>query len=233
MAESILLVDDEPGLRAAVGYTLAREGFRVETAADGPGALRAARQRPPDLVLLDVMLPGLDGLEVCRRLRAETTAPIVMLTARDGEVDRVVGLEVGADDYVTKPFGMRELVARVRAHLRRGAMAPAAPAAEAADDERLAVGELAVDVAARRARLGGRVLPLRRREFDLLAHLARNAGVVLTRRQLLASVWDDELAGDTRTVDVHVRRLRRHLGPASYLQTVRGTGYVLRAPPTG
>jgi DNA-binding response OmpR family regulator len=237
MPEQILLVDDEPSLRRSLGYTLTRSGFEVQTAADGPSALLAVRRAMPDLVLLDVMLPGLDGFEVCRRLRARTNAPIVMLTARDDPVDRVVGLEVGADDYVTKPFSMRELVARVRAHLRRDATVQAAVGAPVAADDRaevLAVGELRVDVGARRVSLGGRPLPLRRREFDLLTYMVRNAGIVLSRARLVENVWDGEVEEGTRTVDVHVRRLRRHLQAdaesSAYLHTVRGMGYVLRRP---
>jgi DNA-binding response OmpR family regulator len=234
MTEHILLVDDEPSLRASLSYNLARSGFQVQTAADGPAALQAVRQQPPDLVLLDVMLPGVDGFELCRRLRTQIDAPILMLTARDDPVDRVVGLEVGADDYVTKPFGLRELVARVRAHLRRGAMVQAASLLPSPPDDLLAVGGLRLDAGARRAELDGRPLPLRRREFDLLAYLARNPGVVLTRKQLIENVWDDDVEGNTRTVDVHIRRLRRYLQPTldapGFLHTVRGTGYVLRAP---
>jgi DNA-binding response OmpR family regulator len=237
MPEQILLVDDEPSLRASLSYSLSRVGFRVTTAADGSSAIAQVRRDPPDLVLLDVMLPGLDGFEVCRRVRAHTQAPVVMLTARDDPVDRVVGLEVGADDYVAKPFSLRELIARVRAQLRRAAIVRAGAGEQpSAQGEELVVGGLRIDLAGRRASLDGRALPLRRREFDLLAYLARNAGIVLTRSQLLSNVWGDELDGGTRTVDVHVRRLRRHLEPAPdapvYLHTVRGTGYQLKPPGT-
>lgn len=241
MAERILVVDDEPSLLASLRYSLGRSGFEVQTAADGPAALAAVRQQEPDLILLDVMLPGLDGFEVCRQLRSGVSVPIIMLTARDDAVDRVVGLEVGADDYVTKPFGIRELVARVRAHLRRETMRRQGSAALSAGgdasaplpaEERLVVGGLEVDLARRRASLDGRPLPLKRREFDLLAYLARNAGIVLSRSRLLANVWDDELENHSRTVDVHVRRVRRHLeagrSERRYLHTVRGAGYVLR-----
>ncbi|HZR01080.1 MAG TPA: response regulator transcription factor [Chloroflexota bacterium] len=237
MAEQILLVDDEPSLRASLSYSLGRAGFRVTTAADGSSAIAHVRRDPPDLVLLDVMLPGLDGFEVCRRMRSHTQAPVVMLTARDDPVDRVVGLEVGADDYVAKPFSLRELIARVRAQLRRAAIVRAgAVERPSAVREELVVGGLRIDLDGRRASLDGRALPLRRREFDLLAYMARNAGVVLTRSQLLANVWSDELDGGTRTVDVHVRRLRRHLEPSPdapvYLHTARGTGYQLKPPGT-
>jgi len=237
VSERILLVDDEPSLVATLRYALTHSGFAVQTATDGVAALAALKQEMPDLVVLDVMLPGLDGFEVCRRIRAEMQVPIIMLTARDDPVDRIVGLEVGADDYVTKPFSVRELVARVKAHLRREAMlrqqhAPDQPASgpspqAARPEEILTVGPIRIDVGRRRVSLGGQMLPLKRREFDLLAYLCRNAGIVLTRSRLLANVWGDELDGDSRTVDVHVRRLRRHIGPER-LQTVRGVGYVLR-----
>ncbi|HEV8632948.1 MAG TPA: response regulator transcription factor [Chloroflexota bacterium] len=235
MSERILLVDDEPSLVTTLRYALTHSGFAVRTATDGAEALAAVRQEAPDLVVLDVMLPGLDGFEVCRRIRAEMRVPIIMLTARDDPVDRIVGLEVGADDYVTKPFSVRELVARVKAHLRREAMLrqqrtpEQSPSTEAAarPEEILTVGSIRVDVGRRRASLGGELLPLKRREFDLLAYLCRNTGIVLTRSRLLANVWGDELDGDSRTVDVHVRRLRRHIGH-DRLQTVRGVGYVLR-----
>ena len=232
----MLVVDDEPSLVASLQYALTHQGFAVRTAADGPAALAAVRHETPDLVVLDVMLPGLDGFEVCRRIRAQAQVPIIMLTARDDPVDRVVGLEVGADDYLTKPFSVRELVARIKAQLRRESMlrgetANEQPAGRLGPprDEVLAVGGLVVDVGRRRVELDGRVLPLKRREFDLLAYLCRNTGIVCSRSRLLENVWADELAGDSRTVDVHVRRVRRHIG-AGYLLTVRGVGYVLRKP---
>jgi DNA-binding response OmpR family regulator len=234
VAERILVVDDEPSLVAALRYSLTQAGFAVRTAVDGSAALAAVKQEAPDLVVLDVMLPGLDGFEVCRRIRAEAPVPIVMLTARDDPVDRVVGLEVGADDYLTKPFSMRELIARVRAQLRREAMlrrglrpgdADAAPL-QVRREELLTVGPIRVDVGQRRSWLDGRLMSLKRREFDLLTYLCRNAGIVLTRSQLLREVWADELSPESRTVDVHVRRLRRHIG--ARIQTVRGIGYTLR-----
>jgi DNA-binding response OmpR family regulator len=235
VTERILVVDDEPSLIATLRYALTQSGFAVRTAVDGPAALAAVRDEAPDLVVLDVMLPGLDGFEVCRRIRSEAQVPIIMLTARDDPVDRVVGLEVGADDYIAKPFSMRELLARVRARLRREAMLRRMPPPGAADgapsvpvrlEEVLTVGAIRVDVGRRRSWLDGRLMPLKRREFDLLTYLCRNAGIVLTRPQLLREVWADELSTESRTVDVHVRRLRRHLGPC--IQTVRGVGYTLR-----
>jgi DNA-binding response OmpR family regulator len=235
VAERVLVVDDEPSLVATLRYALTHSGFAVRTAVDGPAALAAVRQEVPDLVVLDVMLPGIDGFEVCRRIRAEAQVPIIMLTARDDPVDRIVGLEVGADDYVAKPFSMRELVARVKARLRRESMLRGGTVVDGESPaghepvEVLTLGGIRVDVGRRRAELDGRALPLKRREFDLLTYLCRNAGIVCTRSRLLTNVWADELAGDSRTVDVHVRRLRRHIG-AGYLHTVRGVGYALRKP---
>jgi DNA-binding response OmpR family regulator len=239
MSERILLVDDEPSLVATLRYALGKAGFRVETAADGPAALAAVHREEPDLILLDVMLPRIDGFEVCRTVRLESAVPIVMLTARDDPTDRVVGLEVGADDYVVKPFSIREIVARVRAHLRRESMrreaAPDRDADAGQRDDLLTVGGLVVEAGRWRATLDGQRLPLKRREFSLLAYLARNAGIVMSRSRLLSNVWDGEVEGETRTVDVHVRRLRRHLerdrAHPEYLHTVRGVGYVLRHQP--
>src|SRR4051812_6202779 len=206
----ILIVDDEPNLRHTVGYNLRREGYEVVQAADGESALGAAQSQPPDLVVLDLMLPGIDGLEVCRRLRQRSAVPILMLTARDTEIDRVVGLEVGADDYLAKPFSMRELLARVKAILRRAELdrvvqQPAAP------DEVSANG-LTVHLGRRRVEVDGAPVTLKPREFDLLAFLARHPGQVFSRAQLLTNVWGYDFAGDTRTVDVHVRSLRTKLG---------------------
>ena len=230
MPSRILVVDDEPSLVASLSYSLGRAGFQVRIATDGPGALRVAEEVAPDLIVLDVMLPGLDGFEICRRLRARTTVPILMLTARD----RVVGLEVGADDYLTKPFSIRELVARINAQLRRASIVrgEGSPAALPPAAEEIRVGPLLVDPARRIAAVGARRLALKRREFDLLAYLALNSGIVLSRDRLLSEVWADELGSQTRTVDVHVRRLRRHLDAApetrALLETVRGVGYVLK-----
>ncbi len=225
--ETILIVDDEPTIVEVVELYLRREGFVVQTAADGNAALAAVERRRPDLVVLDLMLPGLGGLEVTRRIRAGGALPIIMLTARGEETDRVVGLELGADDYVTKPFSPRELVARVKAVLRRAQPAQAAPPA----DEVLALGGLRLDPAARSVTLDGRALNLTAREFDLLTFLMRNPGRVFTREQLLDQVWGFTFASDLSTVTVHVRRLREKIerDPTNptLLQTVWGVGYKL------
>ena len=219
---TILVVEDDPNIADLVDMYLRRDGFRVLQAADGERGLELAGQEPPRLVVLDVGLPGtVDGLEVCRRLRATSNVPIVMLTARDDEIDRVLGLELGADDYVTKPFSPRELVARVHAILRRSAVAAATP------QEELSVGEVEIDVPRREVRAGGIPVALTGREFDLLRHLAENPGLVLSRRQLLDAVWGMDWYGDERTVDVHVRQLRRKLGESLPLATVWGVGYRL------
>ena len=228
MSQSILVVDDEPDIRRLVVLHLEREGFRCRMAGTGPDALREAKAAVPDLVVLDLMLPGLDGLEVCRRLRSEASTagvPIIMLTAKADEVDRVVGLEVGADDYVVKPFSPRELVARVRAVLRRAR--PAEGAAPA-----LSAGPLTLDVARHVVTLHGRPLTLTPKEFDLLHALLESAGRVLSREHLLHRVWGyaraDEI--ESRTVDVHVRRLRAKLGDfGSRIATVKSVGYRFEA----
>jgi len=231
---TVLLVDDEPLIRETVAEALEGDGLRVITAADGREALLKFRADPPDLVLLDLMLPQLSGMEVCRILRRESAVPIVMLTARDSEVDKVVGLELGADDYVTKPFSLRELQARVRAHLRRlDAAAPPRPTpTDRPADVRL--GSVVVDVAGHRLLRDGQALPVKPKAFELLAYLLRHAGQVVSRDQLLEHVWGYDYAGETRTVDVHVHWLRSQLedDPARprFLQTVRGVGYVLRPP---
>ena len=221
--KKILVFDDEPTLVATLKYNLEREGYEVVTAADGKSGLSAARDTRPDVIVLDLMLPGLDGLDVCRILRREMTAPILMLTAKTEEVDKVVGLELGADDYVTKPFSMRELLARVRALVRRAEM----PAA--ARSETLTGGDLRVDLRGRQASLGSQPLTLKPKEFDLLAFFLRNHGRAFTREQLLNEVWGFDFAGDTRTVDVHIRWLREKIEdePAkpTRLITVRGVGY--------
>lgn len=221
--KKILVVDDEPTLVATLKYNLEREGYRVITAADGESGLSAARADRPDLILLDLLLPVMDGLEVCRILRRETTTPILMLTAKTEEIDKVVGLELGADDYVTKPFSMRELLARVRALLRR------AQAATTAETDLLRAGDFEVDLRRMEASRGGRPLALKPKELDLLAFFLRNRGRAFTRDQLLNHVWGYDFAGDTRTVDVHIRWLRQKIEdvPArpSRLITVRGVGY--------
>jgi DNA-binding response OmpR family regulator len=220
----ILVIEDEPTLVATLRYNLEREGYRVAAAGDGEAGLATARSEHPDLVLLDIMLPGLDGFEVCRLLRRETTAPILMLTAKGDEVDKVVGLELGADDYVTKPFGMRELLARVRALLRR---ADSAPATE--EGELLTTGDLHLDLRSRIASRDGERLALKPKEYELLLFFVRNQGRAFTREQILNQVWGYDFAGDTRTVDVHVRWLRekveREPSKPTRLITVRGTGY--------
>lgn len=224
MARKILVVDDEAVLVETIAYNLEQAGYRVVTASDGNSALEAARSEDPDLILLDIMLPGMDGLEVCRQLRRESitaTTPIVMLTAKSDEIDKVVGLEVGADDYVTKPFGRRELLARIRALLRRVDYPPSSeerqPSNDATSQEvrpatrELVAGPLRIDLAGRRVKCRGQELELQPKQFELLTYLVRNRGTVLTRDQLLHNVWGYDYAGDTRTVDVHVRWLREKL----------------------
>ena len=221
---SVLVVEDEENLVEALRYNLEHEGYAVLTAPDGGSGLETARAALPDLVILDVMLPNLDGLEVCRILRRETDVPILMLTAKGEEIDRVVGLEIGADDYVTKPFSMRELMARVRAMLRRPRKTASARMAEP-----LRSGSLAVDVDAHQASLNGEELRLKPREFDLLALFMRNPGRAFTRDQVLEQLWGHDYIGDVRTVDVHVRWLREKIEadpstPARII-TIRGVGY--------
>jgi len=219
---TILLVEDEQNIASLVELYLKNDGYTVEHVADGVSALAAAERLKPSLVILDVMLPGMDGLEVCRRLRAASKIPIIMLTARDGEVDRVLGLELGADDYVTKPFSPRELIARVKAVLRR-AEPDEAPAEE---NERLALGSVRIDGARREVLVGEQPVELTAREFDLLAFLVRNRGIVFSRDRLLERVWGYERPVDTRTVDSHVKSVRQKLGEGgSIIKTLRGVGY--------
>ncbi|HMO58502.1 MAG TPA: response regulator transcription factor [Roseiflexaceae bacterium] len=226
--ETILIVDDEPTIVEVVELYLRREGYRVVTASDGPAALAAVAEHQPQLVVLDLMLPGMSGLDVTRRLRSSGHVPIIMLTARGEETDRVVGLELGADDYVTKPFSPRELVARVRAVLRRMAAGTTPASAEPAV---LAAGPLRLDTAGRSVTLDGKPISLTVREFDLLAFLMQHPGQVFTREQLLDQVWGYTFASDMSTVTVHIRRLREKIeaDPAnpSLLQTVWGVGYRL------
>jgi len=218
---SIVLVEDDPNIADLVGLYLRDAGYRVYQATDGEQGLEYVQTRSPKLVILDVGLPGtIDGLEVCRRLRADRDVPVIMLTARDGEIDRVLGLELGADDYITKPFSPRELVARVKAILRRTEGPGRGPAI-------VTVGDIEVDVGRREARVSGQAVALAAREFDLLQHLAEHRGLALSRRQLLDGVWGSDWVGDDRTVDVHVRQLRRKLGDALPLDTVWGVGYRL------
>ncbi|MDQ3938539.1 MAG: response regulator transcription factor [Chloroflexota bacterium] len=232
MAQSVLVVDDEKALRETLAYQLEQEGYRVVTAADGRQALERFRRERPDLVLLDLMLPELSGMEVCRILRAESTVPIIMLTAKDSEIDKVVGLEVGADDYVTKPFSLRELLARVRAQLRRREVARSAEQPALVE-----LGRVAVDLAGHRLLRDGQQVPVKPKAFELLSFLLLHPGQVFTREQLLAQVWAYDYAGETRTVDVHVHWLRTVIEEQPHdpqlLQTVRGVGYVLRRPDEG
>ncbi len=228
---TILVVEDETALRETLAYNLARQEYTVETAADGLAALEAARRLHPDLILLDLMLPKMDGIEVCRLLRQEMNIPILMLTARDDEIDRVLGLEIGADDYITKPFSMRELLARLKAHLRRErlirAEVEAAPGATI--NEILQFGNLAIDLTRREVRLDDKPLPLKPQEYELLLFLVQHRGQALSREFLLARVWGWEFGGGTRTVDVHVHWLREKIeaDPAQpqRIVTVRGSGY--------
>ena len=248
---TILVVDDEPSLRDALAYTLRKEGYRVVLAANGIEALRAARWQPPEAIVLDVMLPGIDGLQVCRTLRSESTVPILLLSAKGEEIDRVVGLEIGADDYLAKPFAMRELLARIRAMLRRAEMmkprldaghatetepaldghAPRHSATASEMDAAVVLGDLTVDRARRVATLRGVALSLRPKEFDLLYYLAQHPEVVHSRDALLRQVWGYDFPIGTRTVDVHVRWLRQKIerdpGKPTRLETVRGVGYRL------
>ncbi len=232
MAQTILVVEDEDTLRETLAYQLEQDGYRVVTAADGGAALSVFRQAKPDLVLLDLMLPELSGMEVARILRRESDVPILMLTARGSEIDKVVGLEVGADDYVTKPFSLRELQARIRALLRRRDPAGAGTAEQPA--ELVSVGRAQIDLAGHRLLCDGEARPIKPKAFDLLAFLIRNAGQVFSREQLLERVWGYDYAGETRTVDVHVHWLRAEIEPdpkrPEVIETVRGVGYVLRRP---
>ena len=229
MSETVLVVEDDATLASALRYNLERDGYTCLVAGDGARALDLAKRERPALILLDLMLPGVDGMEVCRRIRSDSTVPIIMLTARVEEVDRVVGLEVGADDYVTKPFSMRELLARVHAALRRAQMQP-----DAAELRSLAFGSVQIDPARREVRCGGEVLPLKPKEYELLHFFARNPRRVFSRDQLLQQVWGYDFAGGSRTVDVHVHWLREKIedDPARpvYLRTSRGVGYLFDAP---
>jgi DNA-binding response OmpR family regulator len=225
--QRILVVEDEPVINQAVTDRLAAEGFEVRQAYDGPTAVEVAATWQPDALVLDVMLPGFDGHEVCRRVQVERPVPVLMLTARDDETDILVGLGVGADDYLTKPFRMRELVARVRVLLRR--VDRAAELARHGDGE-LTVGSLRIDRAARRVHVDGNDVHLTPTEFDLLACLAASPGTVLTREALMAEVWDWPDATGTRTVDSHVKSLRAKIG-ADLVRTVHGVGYALEARP--
>jgi DNA-binding response OmpR family regulator len=233
------VADDEPVIRETVGFNLRREGLDVVFAEDGPSALQAVREHQPDVVILDIMMPGMDGFEVSRRVREESTVPILLLSARGEEIDRIVGLEMGADDYLVKPFAMRELVARVRAMLRRVRMTAAVPvadepptgtaAAQAGIGEVLRSGDVEIDVPRRRATVKGKEILLKPKEFDLFLYFVRHPGVVLSRDALLREVWGYDFPVDTRTVDVHVRWLRKKIehdpSEPSRIETMRGLGY--------
>ncbi|WBB65868.1 response regulator transcription factor [Micromonospora sp. WMMD812] len=219
----VLVVEDEPTIAESVAARLRAEGFTVDIAGDGPSAVERFRVGQPDLVVLDVMLPGFDGLEVCRRIQADRPVPVLMLTARDDETDLLVGLAVGADDYLTKPFSMRELAARVHVLLRRVDRASATPAPA------LRLGDIEINQAERRVRKAGADVHLTPTEFDLLVHLAGRPRTVLPREALLADVWGWADSSGTRTVDSHVKALRRKLGP-DLIRTVHGIGYALEVP---
>lgn len=223
-AKTVLVVEDEPSLASALSYNLRKNGFAVVSEADGLAGLQAARRDRPDVIVLDVMMPKMDGLEVCRRLRAESDVPILMLTAKSEETDKVVGLELGADDYLTKPFSMRELMARVKALIRRSAARTDGDSAS-----KIVAGDLELDTRGRSVTRSGQDVPLKPKEFDLFAFMAKNAGQVFTRSQILEQVWGYDFFGGSRTVDVHIRWLREKLehepSRPKHLLTVRGVGY--------
>jgi len=220
----ILIVEDESSLADSVRYNLEREGYLVSVAVDGRQALERFRAEPPALVILDLMLPEVSGLDLCRAIRAESAVPIIMVTAKDSEADKVAGLELGADDYVTKPFSVRELVSRVRAHLRRAAMSPEAKAGDV-----LAAGPVEMDVVRHEVRVAGAVVAFRPKEFELLEAFLRRTGRLLTREFLIDEVWGTDYVGDTKTLDVHVKRVRQKIEDDPHdpvhLVTVRGLGY--------
>ncbi|MDQ6658750.1 MAG: response regulator transcription factor [Actinomycetota bacterium] len=223
----VLIVEDEQSLAEPLAFLLRKEGFTISMVMTGPDALTEFDRNGADIVLLDLMLPGMSGTEVCKQLRARTTVPVIMVTARDSEIDKVVGLELGADDYVTKPYSSRELIARIRAVLRRGTDP------EDLDDSVLQAGPVRMDVERHVVSVGGAEITLPLKEFDLLEYLMRNAGRVLTRGQLIDRVWGSDYVGDTKTLDVHVKRLRAKIEPdpaaPRLLITVRGLGYKLES----
>jgi two-component system response regulator RegX3 len=220
----ILVVEDEETLAEAISFLLSKEGFDVAVAATGPEAIESFDKSGADLILLDLMLPGLSGTEVCRQIRTKSSVPIIMLTAKDSEIDKVVGLELGADDYVTKPYSSRELIARIRAVLRRGEIQDAG-----GDETALEVGPVRMDTDRHIITVNGEVVAIPLKEFELLEYLMRNAGRVLTRVQIIDRVWGSDYVGDTKTLDVHIKRLRAKIekDPANpeFIQTVRGMGY--------
>jgi DNA-binding response OmpR family regulator len=228
----VLIVDDDASIRELASVYLRKEGFAIIAAGDGEGALEAIARERPDLVVLDIMLPGASGYDVCREVRGASDIPIIMLTARDDDVDKIVGLELGADDYLTKPFNPRELVARIKAVLRRadgkGSRSGPRSGAGSGAAQVVTAGAITIDKQRREVRAGGRELELRTKEFDLLTALAENAGIVLTREQLLDRVWGYSFYGETRTVDVHVQHVRAKIaGSGVNIATVRGVGYKL------
>lgn len=230
MSEKILVVEDEPALQETLVYSLLKQGYTVKSALDGEQAIQAARDFQPDLIILDIMLPVFDGFEVCRILRQEMNTPILMLTARDDEIDRVIGLELGADDYITKPFSMRELMARVKAQLRRVRLIrEERESDDVIGKETVRFGNLTLDLTRREVLLDDRPIALKPKEFDLLLFLARHRGHVLSRELVLERVWGWDFTGGSRTVDVHVRWLREKIEPdpanPERIVTVRGAGY--------
>jgi DNA-binding response OmpR family regulator len=222
--QSVLVVEDETSIASFVALYLKNAGYRIQTVGTGRDALERVASEKPDLIVLDLMLPDIDGLEICRRVRQSSDVPILMLTARDEDVDKIIGLEVGADDYLTKPFNPRELVARVKSILRRSV-----PERREVQTKQIKHGDLEIDVGRREVLVSGKEVQLAPKEFDLLWELLDHKGLVLTRDQLLERVWGYTFAGDTRTVDVHVRQLRRKLGEASPIVTVWGVGYKVAA----
>ena len=226
--KKIMIVEDDRNLLDTLVYNIEKEGYAAITSINGEEAVESARKEKPDLIILDIMLPALNGLEVCRILRKEMSVPILMLTARNEEVDKIIGLEVGADDYMTKPFSMRELIARIRAMLRRAGMTATEPDSI---DKIIIIGTLTIDTERHKVTVSSKELELSPREYDLLVFLAANKGLVFTRDQLLEKVWGYDFAGDTRTVDVHIRWLRQKIefnpSKPEKLITVRGAGYKL------
>jgi DNA-binding response OmpR family regulator len=227
MGKRILIIDDEPLIIESVSYNLKQEGYDVIAAGDGETGLQLALSTDVDLILLDLMLPGLTGLEICRSIRKHSEVPIIMLTAKEGEIDRILGLELGADDYVTKPFSMRELQARIKSVLKR-----MNPGSKTSESKTLDFGDLSLDLPGHEVSVKGQVVDLSSKEYELLRILANHPGQVLTREQLLNLVWGSDFYGDSRTVDVHIRWLREKIeenpGEPKYIQTVRGVGYKFR-----
>lgn len=225
---SILVVDDEPVFIEALTISLEREGFGVIAAADGPAALKAISEKDPDLILLDVMLPGMSGIDVCREIRKSSSVPVIMVTAKGEEIDAVVGLEVGADDYITKPYRLRELIARIRAILRRSENSPKEDETSS-NPEVLVEGAVRLDLERHELSVDGELVSLALREFELLSYLMENSGRVVTRESLMQNVWGWDYIGDTKTIDVHVKRLRSKIesDPSAPLRisTIRGVGY--------